>query len=122
MTSSWSFPPPLNATFVDAWSAQYAPSDNSSSGYNEGVMQLALAAVQNLTLREHAASNSWGGEDVVVSVGDDIHGAFTDTKLRMYGLDCILCTTGRGISGAGLGSIANACSNCSYKCWRDTRA
>jgi hypothetical protein len=107
---------------VDAWSAQYVPSDYGSSKDNEGVMQLALAAVQNLTLREDAGPKSWGGEDVVVSVGDDINGAFTNTTFRMYGLDCILCTTGRDTSGAGLGSIANACSNCSYTCWRDTRA
>lgn len=102
--TSWVFPPALNATFVQDFHAQ------NTAG---GVLPLLLAAIQNLTLQERFDSGlqaeGWGGDDAVISRGDTIEGDFKDRGLRIYGLNCVLCTSGRGE-----GSIENACSNCWY--------
>ncbi|KAF2448531.1 hypothetical protein P171DRAFT_440895 [Karstenula rhodostoma CBS 690.94] len=107
--TSWSFPPALNATFVHDFYDQYALAHNGTEDDN-GVISLLLAAVQNLTLEDRVDSEfqneGWGGEDAVVTVGDTIDGGFKDAELRVHGLNCVLCKTGRG-----LGSVENACSN-----------
>lgn len=114
MTSNrtlWSFPPALNSTFVDAFNAGYVQPDETPE--DARVYSILRATVQNLTVTERTDSafqnDGWGGDSAVVSVGDTIDGAFKDTELRFYGMNCLLCKSGRG-----LGSVENACSNCAY--------